>query len=93
MTRQQYKNNKLKTIAPMWNEEFGLPNGSCLVSDIQDYAEYIIKKHKTLTTNPPIHIYINKVNNRLVLKEHGYKLELQMLETMKCFGRTKKLIN
>ena len=26
--RKQYKNNKLKTIAPTWNDEFGLPDGS-----------------------------------------------------------------
>ena len=51
-----YKNNKLKIIAPMWNDEFELPDGSCSVSDIQDYVEYIIKKHKTLTTIPLIHV-------------------------------------
>ena len=26
--RKQYKNNKLKTIAPKWNDEFDLPDGS-----------------------------------------------------------------
>ena len=26
------------------------------MSDIQDYIEYIIKKHETLSINPPIHI-------------------------------------
>ena len=26
--RQQYKNNKLKIIAPMWNDEFELLDGS-----------------------------------------------------------------
>ena len=42
----------------------------------------------------PIHIYINKINNRLVLKiKYGYKPELLTLETMKFFGRTKKLID
>ena len=62
------------------------------VSDIQDYIEYIIKKLETLTTNPPIHIYINRINNRLVFKiKDGYKLELQTPETIKLFGSTKKL--
>ena len=28
----------------MWNDEFELPNDSYLVSDIQDYIEYIIKE-------------------------------------------------
>ena len=61
---KQYKNNKLKILAPTWNDEFELPNGSCSVSDIQNYIEYIIKKHETLTTIPAIHVYINRVNNR-----------------------------
>ena len=29
--RKQYKNNKLKIIAPTWNDEFELPDGSCSV--------------------------------------------------------------
>ena len=92
--RKQYKNNKLKIIAPTWNYEFQLPDGSYSVSHIQDYIEYIIKKRGTLTTVPPIHAYINRINNRLVFKiKDGYKLELQTPETMKLFGSTKKLID
>ena len=50
--------------------------------------------NETLTTIPSIHVYINRINNRLVLKiEDGYKLELQTSETMKLFGSTKKLID
>ena len=65
-----------------------------ILSDIQDYIGYIIKKHETLTTIPPIHVYINTINNRLVFKiKDGYKLELQTPETMKLFGSTKKLID
>ena len=30
----------------MWNEKFELPDGSYSVTDIQDYFEYIIKKHE-----------------------------------------------
>ena len=48
--RKQYKNSKLKIIAPTWNDKFQLPHGSYSVSDTQDYIEYIIKKHETLTT-------------------------------------------
>ena len=59
-------------------------------SDIQDYIEYINKKHETLTTIPPIHVYINRINNRLVFKiKDGYKVELQTPETIKLFGSTK----
>ena len=64
-------------IAPTRNDEFELPDGSYSFLDIHDYVEYIIRKHETLTTIPPIHVYINRINNRLVLKiKDGYKLEL-----------------
>ena len=52
----------------------------------------IIKKHETLTTILPIHVYINRINNQLVFKiKNGYKLELKTRETMKLFGSIKKL--
>ena len=71
-----------------------MPNGSYSVSEIQYYIKYIIKKHETLTKIPPIHVYINRINNRLVFKiKDAYKLELQTLETMKLFGSTKKIID
>ena len=55
-------------IAQTWSYEFELSDGSYSVSDIQDYIEYIIKKHETLATIPPIHVYINRINNRSVFK-------------------------
>ena len=92
--RQQYKNNKPKILAPTWNDEFELPDDSQSVSDMQDYIEFIIKKHETLNTIPPIHVYINTIDNRLVFKiKDGYRIELQTPETMKLFGSTKKLID
>ena len=64
------------------------------MSDIQDYIEYITKKHETVTTIPPIHVYINRIDNRLVFKtKDGYKLESQMPEIMELSGSTKKLID
>ena len=47
-----------------------LPDGSYSVSDILDYIEYH-KKRETLPTNPSIHIYINRINNRPVFKTKG----------------------
>ena len=92
--RKQSKNNKLTIIAPMWNCEFELQDGSDADSDIQDYIEFIFKKHETLTTIPPIHVYIKRINNRVVFKiKDGYNLELQTSETMKLFDSTKKLID
>ena len=92
--RKQFKNNKLKAIVPTWNNEFELPDGFYFVSDIQGYFEFIIKKHEILTKIPPIHVYIDRINNGLVFKiKDGYKLELQTPETVKLFGSTKKLID
>ena len=83
--------NKFKISAPTSNDTFDLPDGSYSISDIQDYFEFIIKKHETLTGNPPIQIYPNKIKNRIVFKiKTGYKLELSTPETMKLLGSTKK---
>ena len=48
------------------NNTFDLPDGSYSISDIQDYFEFIIKKHETLTENLPIQIYPNKIKNRVL---------------------------
>ena len=69
-------------------------NSSSSVSDIRDYIKYIIIFPETLTSDPPIYVYINRINNRLVFKiKDGYKLELQMTETMKLFGSIKYFID
>ena len=86
-------NNKFKISAPTWNDEFDLPDGSCSTTDIQDYFEFIIKKHETLAENPPVQIYPNKIKNRIVFKvKTGYKLELLSPETRKLLGSTKKVL-
>ena len=41
--RKQYKNNNLKIIAPTWNNEFELPDGSYSVSDIQIISNLSLK--------------------------------------------------
>ena len=59
------KNNTFKISVPTWNKEFELPDGSNSVSDIQDYFEYIIKKHETVSENSSVRIYVNKIKNRI----------------------------
>ena len=39
--KSSYNNKKFKISTPTWDDEFELPDGSCSVSDIQDYLEYI----------------------------------------------------
>ena len=61
--------------APTWNDTFDLPDGFHSIADIRDYFEFILKKHETLTENPPIQIYPNKIKTRIVFKiKTGYKL-------------------
>ena len=89
--KSEYNNNKFKIPAPAWDDKFDFPDGSYSISDIQDYFEYIIKKHETIADNPPIQICTNKIKNRIVFKiKTGYKIELLSPETMKLLGSTKK---
>ena len=89
--KSAYNKKKFKISAPTWNDTFDLLDGSYSIADIQDYFEFIIKKHETLTENLPIEIYPNKIKNRIVFKiKTGYKLELLSSETMKLLGSTKK---
>ena len=89
-----YNNNKFKISAPTWNETFDLLDGLYNISEIQDYIEYIIKKHETIGENAPILIYTNKISNRIVFKiKTGYKLELLSKEIMKLLGSTKDTID
>ena len=81
--KSSYNNNKFKVSAPTWSGEFELPDGSYSISDIQDYFEYILKKHSESVDNPSIRIYINKTENRITFKiKNGYYLELLTPETM-----------
>ena len=75
--KSSYNNNKSKISAPTWNDEFGLPNGSYSVSDIQHYFKYILKKHGETTNKPSVQIYVNKTEKRITFKiKDGYSLEL-----------------
>ena len=57
------------------------------VSNIQDYFEYILKKHGENTDKPSGQIYVNKIENTVTFKiKNGYSLELSTLETMKLLG-------
>ena len=92
--KSTYNSNKFKISAPTRNETFDLPDGLYNISEIQDYIEYVIKKHETIGENAPILIYANTINNRIVFKiKSGYKLELLSKETMKLLEITKDIID
>ena len=76
-----------------WNDKFELPDGSYSVTDIQDYFEHILKKHRENTDNPSIKIFENKMENRITIKiKNGYSLELLTSETMKLLGSSQNKI-
>ena len=91
--KSSYNNNKFKISAPTWSEEFELRDGSYSISEIQDYFEYILKKHGETVDNPSIRIYVNKIENRVTVRiKNGYYLELLTPETMKLLGSTNSKI-
>ena len=92
--KSSYNNNKFKISAPTWKDKFELPDGSYSVSDIQDYFEYILKKHGENIHKPSVLIYVNKTANRVTFKiKNRYSLELLTPETMKLLRSTENEIN
>ena len=64
-----------------------MPDRSCSISDIEDYFEYILKKHSENVDNPSIRIYVNRIENRIAFKiKNGFYLELLTPEKMKLLG-------
>ena len=91
--KSSYNNNKFKISAPTRSKEFELPDGSCSVSDIQDYFEYILKKHIESVDNPSIRMYINRIENRITFEiKNGYYLEHLTPDTMKLLESTESKI-
>ena len=94
-TKSSYHKNRFKISAPTWSGggEFELLEGSYSISDIQDYFEYILKKHSENVDDPSIKIYVNKIENRVTFKiKNGPYLELLTSKTMKLLGRTESKI-
>ena len=88
-----YKNNKFKISAPTFNDKLELPGGLYSVSNIQDYFEYILKKHGENIDNPSLKIYANKIENKITFEiKNGYSLEILTPEKMKLFGRTENKV-
>ena len=87
--KSSYKNKTFKIPAPTWSDEFEVPDRSYSISDIQDYFEYIFKKHSENVDNPSIKIYVTKIEKRVTFKiKNGYYLELLTPEAMKLLGST-----
>ena len=91
--KNSYKNNNFEMSILTQNDRFELSDRSYSVSDIEDYFEYIIKKHGTITDNPPIKICIHKIESRITSKiKTGYHLKRLTYEIMKLIGSTENKI-
>ena len=67
-----------------------MPHGSYSISHIQDYFEYILKKHVENIDNPSVKIYVNQIENEITFRiKNGYSLELLTPETMKLLEALK----
>ena len=58
------------------------------VSDIQDYFEDILKRHETVTDNPSIRTYLNKIKDIITfdrkLSRNLPPETMKLLESIKC---------
>ena len=72
----------MKHQPPSGMKKIGLHDGSYSVSDTQDYFECIIKKHETMTDNPPVRISVNKINMIKFRIETGYYLKVDKVELL-----------
>ena len=96
--KSSYNNNKFKISAPTSNDIFELSDELYSVSNIQDYFEYILKKHikKQIYVSihkPSIQIYVSKTENRVTFKiKDGSSLERLTHEAIKLLGSTENKI-
>ena len=91
--KSSYNNTKFKISAPTWNDKFELLDGSYSVSNIQNYFEYIFKKHGGNIDKPSVKIYVNKMENRITFEiKNPYSLELLRPDIMKLLGSNKNKI-
>ena len=73
----------MKHQPPSGMKKIELHDGSYSVSDTQDYFECIIKKHETMTDNPPVRISVNKIENMIKFRiETGYYLKVDKIELL-----------
>ena len=86
---RKVQGNTTKTInLEPCNDEFELPDDSYSVS----VPKTMLSTSKTLLANPSIHIYINNIHNRLVLKM-DVSLNYKHLKQRNYLAARKKLID
>lgn len=74
------------------NWKFALPDGFYSITHIQDYFEYVMKKHEKFADNPPLQRQVSRIQNGITFKINtGYYLEFFRPETIKLLESTWKI--
>ena len=75
------------------NDELELSDRSYSLSNIQDYFEYVSKKHGKNIDKPAVQIYVNKIENRITFKiKDECTLDFLAPQTMKLLESTENEI-
>ena len=92
--KKLYKNKNLKYLRQRGMIIFNYLMGHILYQDdIQDDFDYIIKKYKIATDNPPVKIYVSKIENGITFEiKTEYSLKILMPKMVKLLGSTKSKI-
>ena len=83
--KSAYNKKTFKISAPTWNYTFDLPDDSYFIANIQDYFEFIIKTHETLTENAPVQICFNNIKIFRLLK-WGLLIKIVSLSKLKIMS-------
>ena len=68
--------------------------GHILFQTFKIVLSTLLKKHETKANQPPVHIYVNKIKNRIVFTiKTDYKVELLSPEKIKLLVSAKKDVN
>ena len=94
---EKYKKSHTKIIDLRYQLQHGMKNLNYLMDHIlyQDSRLFwiILKIHETVTDNPSVRIYINKIESSITFKINtGCYFELLTNETVKLLGSTKNKI-
>ena len=82
--KNSYKNSKFNISASTWNKELELLDRTYSISDIQNYFEYIFRKHVEKTVSTSVRIYVNRLEHWITFEiKTGYYLKILTSETMK----------
>ena len=68
--------------APTWSDKFELLDGLNSIPNVQGCFDYIIKKYEILVNNPPIQMYVSRIENRNYLEAiKTRQLKIKMAKT------------